>query len=147
MPSCSGTGGQQLVWLLATCTLFLFLSLLLLPPITHKLPVACVRLSLLSKKATVLQETWPRIFPIPVLGGCVLGGKVKQATNLIWFLFSTCNSFNKKRRGEAHGLDLMWCCSKTGALRLGNVHFWFTAASRELVTFIYLFPYFLDWYL
>lgn len=93
-----------------------------------------------QKKPPCCKKPGPGVFPSPGLGLC-MWGKAKQATNLIWFLFSTRNSFSKKRSGEASGRDLVWCCSKTGALRLGKVHFWFTAASRELESHLFVFPF------
>lgn len=116
------------------------------PPVAHKVLVAPVLLPLASEK--------PRCCKGPGLGtflSPVLIEKVKQATNLIWSPFSTHSSSCKERRGWAGGrpMDPVWCCSKPGALWLGTVHFWFTAARTELDLLCspcFYFFFFPDWY-
>lgn len=65
------------------------------PPVAHEVLVAHVRLPVLSEKPLCCRGPGLGTFLSPVLWG-----KVKQATNLIWSLFSTHNSSCKERRGR-----------------------------------------------
>lgn len=90
------------VRLLATCVLFLFLSL---PPYWWGWSSLLVSVWLSYQKShCAAREPGPGVFHCPML--CE---KVKEATNLIWLLFSTCCSFSKKRRGFPDPPE--WCPS------------------------------------
>lgn len=96
------------------------------PPAAHKILVA--PFASLIRKATVLQRdlAWA-----PSSALCL---EKRSSRPLIWFGLCSALTASSARRGggERGSMDPVWCCSKPGALWLGNIHFWFTAPSTEL---------------
>lgn len=117
VPSGSGAGGQQAVWLLATCTSFLFLSLLLPPPKkTHEVLVA--------RGCLPYQKCHCAARDLAQASSAALCFKKRSNGQLIWFGFYSVLATSSARKGggvrrgdwwRGRSVEPMWCCNKPGA--------------------------------